>query len=64
MTQHVTVPRVFVTTKELSSIISIPEYTIRKLVRTGVFPAYQVLGKGYLFKPDEIIKIINKDRIN
>ncbi|HPR49663.1 MAG TPA: helix-turn-helix domain-containing protein [Spirochaetota bacterium] len=64
MTQHVTVPRIFVTTKELSQIISMPQYTIRKLVRDGVFPAYQVLGKGYLFKPDEIVKIISKDRIN
>jgi excisionase family DNA binding protein len=64
MTQPVTIPRIFVTTKELSHITSIPEYTIRKLVRDGKFPAYQVLGKGYLFKTDEICKIISEDKVN
>jgi hypothetical protein len=54
----------FVTAKTLSTIISVPTFTILKKVRDGIFPAYQVGKKGYLFKPQEIIEIINERKVN
>ncbi len=55
---------VLLTSKELSKIISMPVYTIRKLVREGVLPAYKISKKSYLFKFSEVINIIEKYRID
>lgn len=46
-----------VSVKELSKIIEMPPYTIRKKVRLGEFPAYKLDKKNYRFDPDEILKI-------
>ncbi len=52
------------TSRQLSKIISIPTYTIRKLVRQGVFPAYKINGKSYLFNINEVLKVIEDHRVN
>jgi len=56
--------RIFVDSKQLSEIICIPVYTIRQKVREGVFPAYQMTKKSYLFKVSEIVKIIEESKID
>jgi len=51
----------------LSQIVSIPIYSIRKLTRKKIFPAYKVDGKNQLYDPDEVVEIIKKglaDNIN
>ena len=50
--------KIFLTSKQLSEKIDTPVYTIRKLVREGVLPAYRITGKNYLFDFDEVVKII------
>jgi DNA-binding transcriptional MerR regulator len=47
-----------ITVKELSKIISISAYSIRRYVREGIFPAYRLGSRVYLFDIDEIIQII------
>jgi hypothetical protein len=47
-----------VKSKELSLIISIPVYSIRKLTREGKIPAYHIDGKSYLYDPDEVISVV------
>jgi hypothetical protein len=47
-----------VKSKNLSLLIDVPVYTIRKLTREGKFPGYKVDGKNYLYDPDEIIELI------
>ena len=55
--------RIFVTSKQLSEIIGMPVYSIRKRVREKTFPAYQMDGKNYLFKISEIIKIVEGRKV-
>lgn len=52
----------FVRVRELSIIIGIPPYSIRKYVRDGIFPAYKI-GQTYLFDLDEIEKIIKNSKV-
>lgn len=56
--------KIFVNSKQLSEIIGMPVYSIRKRVREKTFPAYQVDGKNYLFKISEIQKIIEGRRVD
>lgn len=51
-----------VNVKELEKIISIPAWTIRKMVRLGVLPAYRPGGRDYLLDPDEVIATIKKSK--
>ena len=48
----------FVTSEKLEKMISMPSYTIRKLTRQGIFPAYKIGCRGYLYDPLEIRDII------
>ena len=54
---------VFVTVKKLSEMIDVPEWTIRKHIREGKFPAYQIDGKQYLLKVEEVTSIISEHRV-
>ena len=56
--------KIFVNSKQLSEIIGMPVYSIRKRVREKVFPAYQMDGKNYLFKISEIQKIIEGCKVD
>lgn len=47
--------------KELSKLIDTPAYTIRKLIREGVIPAYR-FGKHYLCDLDEVVFVIKKSK--
>ncbi len=53
----------FIRVSELSELISMPKYTIRKLVREGIFPAYRITGKDYLLDFDEIVKVIQSNKV-
>ena len=55
--------KIFISVKELSKKICTPPYTIRKLVREGKLPAYRITGKNLLFDYDEIIEIIQTNRV-
>lgn len=50
-----------VKSKELSQIVSIPVYSIRKLTREGKIPAYQIDMKSYLYDPDEVIAVVKNN---
>lgn len=53
--------------KNLSLIIDLPVYTIRKLSRDGKIPSYKIDGKNLLYDPDEVIHHIKnglKKKIN
>ena len=50
----------FITVKELSRIISMPAYTIRKLIREGKITAYRISKRKYYLDVDEVIKEIKK----
>ncbi|HOT46153.1 MAG TPA: helix-turn-helix domain-containing protein [Spirochaetota bacterium] len=52
----------YVRTKELSILLDTPAYTIRRLAREGILPAYRITGKDYLFDPDEIFSFISKKK--
>ncbi len=51
------------TVKEISTLTSIPSYTLRNLIRKKVIPAYKVTGKSYLLDLDEVINEIKKNRV-
>jgi len=53
-----------ITTADLAKMIHLSEYTVRKLVRDGKLPAYQLNGKQYLFDPDEVLRTIKRNRVN
>jgi len=54
-----------VNTEKLSQLIGQPEYTIRKLRREKVYPAYSPTGKPpYFFDPIEIKSIIKKNKVD
>jgi len=55
--------RIFVDSRQLSVIIGMPPYTIRQKVQEGVFPAYRVNKKKFLFKVNEILEIIEGSKI-
>ncbi|MBP7735442.1 MAG: helix-turn-helix domain-containing protein [Spirochaetes bacterium] len=46
-------------TNELSEIISIPPYTIRKMARRKLIPAYKV-NNTFLFDKEEVINCIKE----
>ena len=50
-----------VTTEELSTIISVPVWSLRKMIRDGIIPACKV-GKKYLLDPEEVIQEIKTHR--
>lgn len=50
--------KILVKTKELSRLISVSPYMIRKHVRDGLFRAYSLSGGDYLFDLQEILEII------
>ena len=52
--------KTYLTVKELSERISIPAYTIRRLVREGRLPAYQLTDRGYLLNVDEVVEVIRR----
>ncbi|MFH0975858.1 MAG: hypothetical protein V1874_08765 [Spirochaetota bacterium] len=56
--------KLFVNSKELSTLISVPVYSIQKMVREKILPAYSLNGRRFLFKLDEILLIINNSKIN
>ncbi len=47
-----------ITVEEMTKIISLPGYTIRRLIQRGVIPAYRPTGKAYLMDPTEVIEAI------
>ena len=53
----------FVSSKELSEIISIPVWTIQKLTREKKLNAYS-FGRRLLFDVDEVCKQIKKMKVN
>ena len=53
----------FITADQLSSLISTPVYTIRKLVREKKLPAYKITGKNYLFDYNEVLEVIKQCRV-
>ncbi len=54
----------FIKTKALSEKLAIPVYTLTKMVRMGVIPAYQPMGKDYFFIKTEVIKALKQTRVN
>jgi excisionase family DNA binding protein len=54
---------IYVDAKQLSSLIGMPEWSIRKHVREGRIPAYRFGRKNYLFKVEEVVKIIEESRV-
>ncbi len=56
--------RIYVNSKELSKIISLPISSIQRLVRERRIPAYKIDRKQYLFKLEEVIQSIDDMRIN
>lgn len=56
--------KIFVSSKELSQLISVPIFTIQKMVREKILPAYSLnKGRRFLFKLDEILKVINDKKV-
>ena len=55
--------RVYVNSRELSEIISLPVTAIQRLVREKAIPAYQLDRKQYMFKLDEVISAIESRRV-
>jgi excisionase family DNA binding protein len=53
----------FITTKKLSEQIGISVYTVQKWVREKKIPAHLV-GKLFLFDPEEVDRAIKKFKIN
>lgn len=53
--------KIFVNCRELSKLIGVPPFTIRKKAREKDFPAYK-MGKNYLFKVSEICALIEKGK--
>ncbi len=54
---------IYVDVKNLSALVGISEWSLRKLVRTGRLPAYRFDRKKYLFKVAEIIEIIDNSKV-
>ncbi len=55
--------KLYISSKELSQLISIPVFTIQKMVRERIIPAYTLNnGKRYLFDLNEVISIINETK--
>jgi len=50
-----------ITVEEMTKIISLPGYTIRRLIQRGVIPAYRPSGKAYLLDPAEVIQAIKNN---
>ncbi len=48
-----------VNVREMAKIISLPEYTIRKLCREGKIPSYRITGR-FLIDPDEAVDAIKQ----
>jgi excisionase family DNA binding protein len=55
--------KTYITVRELSERISTPAYTIRRLVREGRLPAYQLTGRGYLLNLEEVEEVIRQCRL-
>ena len=55
--------KLLVTSTELSQLISIPTFTIRKLTREGILPAISITGRTYLYDPSEVLLSIKKYRL-
>lgn len=53
-----------VKTKELSRLISVSPYMIRKHVRDGLFRAYSLSGGDYLFDLYEILEVIKNKPVS
>jgi len=53
----------FVSSKELSELISIPVWTIQKLTREKKLTAYS-FGRRFLFNVDEVCNQIKKFKVN
>jgi excisionase family DNA binding protein len=57
--------KLFVTSKELSQLISIPVFSIQKMVREKILPAYSLNnGRRFLFNLNEVMTIISDSKIN
>jgi excisionase family DNA binding protein len=57
--------KLFINSKELSQLISVPVFTIQKMVREKILPAYSLNnGKRFLFNLNEVMKIIKDSKIN
>lgn len=56
--------KILIKTKELSGLVSISQYNIRKYVREGILPAYKVGGRDYLFDLDEVLEVIKSKPVN
>lgn len=54
---------VLITSDQLSEIINIPVWTIRKMVREKRIPAYSPNNKSYLFDPEEVIAAIKTHKV-
>ncbi|MFC1670114.1 helix-turn-helix transcriptional regulator [Spirochaetota bacterium] len=46
--------------KELSDCISMPVYTIRKLVRQGILPAIRPTKRNTLFDVEDVVTALKK----
>ena len=55
--------KVFINTRELSALISVPIWSIQKMVRERRLPAYSLNNRTYLFDLDEVIKIIEESKV-
>jgi len=51
------------TVTEIAKFTSIPVYTLRKLIRDKVIPAYKVTAKSYLLDLEEVVAVIKKHRV-
>lgn len=52
------------TTDDIAHMLHLSPYTVRKMVREGKIPAYQLNGKHYLFDPDEVVRTVKRSRVN
>jgi len=52
-----------VNSTQLSEIIGVPVWTIRKMVREKQIPAYSPSKKYFLFDPDEVIAAIKEHSV-
>lgn len=51
--------KLLVNVEELSNIISIPTYTIRRMAKEGTIPGYKP-NRKWLFDPAEVVKTIKE----
>lgn len=59
--KNATTPR-FVTSAQLSTLISVPVYTIQQMVREEKLPAYRINARKFLFDVEEVFQTIKNNR--